>query len=479
LRLLAGPSDGPDIYEVAAVESLAGIAGAAQGSLVVVLQGASTTAPAYEVDVAIRRGTDHGLSGLLLVGRSDLPLTSVRLAERARLPVLTVERDADVAELLVRIDRALRGGASDVLARARGAVRATRDAEPRGDVAALLRAASTALGCVIVLDESAVADPHPHRSIGVDVQGQLVARLRVDRQDEATELALPAVAAAVARMRQAELTKRFAPGQTRAELLTQILIAERTQLWSLAEQARDLGLPIDDTHVAVLMQVKIGDGTSTDALVRQRRVLDIAELTALRTLPSKRALWHVARLGASLLLLCTERSTDGQMAQRARSDVQLLLDTLPPAEDAAVFAGIGTTQRGVEGIRQSALEARAATDSAQAGSRQGIVVMFDGTGLRRILVDVSSSPLSRRLIAELLAPIDAQGPVHARQAIETLAAYLDAQSSPTQAARVLHLHPNAVSYRIRRITELLRINLSDPDTRFTLHLACRTRLLDR
>ena len=201
--------------------------------------------------------------------------------------------------------------------------------------------------------------------------------------------------------------------------------------------------------------------------------------TALRTLPSKRALWHVARLGGSLLLLCTERAPDGRLVQRVTSDVQRLLDSLPPQDDAAVFAGMGTTQRGVEGIRQSAMEARAATDSAQAGARRGVVVMFDGTGLRRILVDVSSSPLSRRLIAELLAPLDAQGPAQARQSIETLAAYLDAQSSPTQAARVLHLHPNAVSYRIRRITDLLRIDLTDPDTRFTLHLACRTRLLDR
>jgi sugar diacid utilization regulator len=479
LRLLAGPSEGPVIYDVAAVESLAGVASSSRGSLVVVMQAASTAAPAYEVDVAIRHAADHGLAALLLVGRSDLPLTSVRLAERARLPVLTVERDGDVAELLVRIDRTLRGGASDTLARARAAVRAAQEAEAGGDVPALLRAASAALGVPIALDESVGRGAPQDRSAGVHVHGRVVGRLRVERQDEATELALPTVAAAVGRMRQAELEKRFAPGQTRAELLTQILVAERTQLWPLAEQARQLGLPIDDTHVAVTVQVDIGDGTSSEALVRQRRVLDTAELTALQTLPSKRALWHVARLGASLLLLCTERTTDGQLAQRAQADVQRLLDSLVPHEDAAVFAGIGTTQRGVEGIRQSAMESRAATESAQAGARRGVVVMFDGTGLRRILVDVSSSPLSRRLIAELLAPLDEEGPARSRQSIQTLAAYLDAQSSPTQAARVLHLHPNAVSYRIRRITELLRVDLTDADTRFTLHLACRTRLLDR
>jgi DNA-binding PucR family transcriptional regulator len=43
---------------------------------------------------------------------------------------------------------------------------------------------------------------------------------------------------------------------------------------------------------------------------------------------------------------------------------------------------------------------------------------------------------------------------------------------------VLNLHPHAVSYRLKRIAADLDADLTDPDTRFALHLACRMRLID-
>jgi len=41
----------------------------------------------------------------------------------------------------------------------------------------------------------------------------------------------------------------------------------------------------------------------------------------------------------------------------------------------------------------------------------------------------------------------------------------------------LHLHRNAVAYRMRRIAALLDADLADPDDRFALELACRARLI--
>jgi DNA-binding PucR family transcriptional regulator len=69
------------------------------------------------------------------------------------------------------------------------------------------------------------------------------------------------------------------------------------------------------------------------------------------------------------------------------------------------------------------------------------------------------------------------GGTRADTAIRTLAAYLDEQGSVVRTAERLHLHRNAVTNRLRTITELLDVDLEDPDQRLALQLACRARLL--
>lgn len=55
----------------------------------------------------------------------------------------------------------------------------------------------------------------------------------------------------------------------------------------------------------------------------------------------------------------------------------------------------------------------------------------------------------------------------------TLRAYLDSFGDVAAAARGLHVHPNTVRYRVRRIEELLSITLADPDVRLALALSLR------
>lgn len=59
------------------------------------------------------------------------------------------------------------------------------------------------------------------------------------------------------------------------------------------------------------------------------------------------------------------------------------------------------------------------------------------------------------------APLEALGQARCETAIRTLAALLDEQGSVARTARRLHLHRNAVTCRIRRITEALGVDLGD------------------
>jgi len=57
--------------------------------------------------------------------------------------------------------------------------------------------------------------------------------------------------------------------------------------------------------------------------------------------------------------------------------------------------------------------------------------------------------------------------------LETLWAFFQENSSPRRTAQRLHVHPNTVRYRVRRIEKLLSTSLDDPDDRLVLALGLR------
>jgi DNA-binding PucR family transcriptional regulator len=57
--------------------------------------------------------------------------------------------------------------------------------------------------------------------------------------------------------------------------------------------------------------------------------------------------------------------------------------------------------------------------------------------------------------------------------VRTLRVYLDEFGDVATAARQLHVHPNTVRYRIRRIETVLTTSLADPDLRLLLSLGLR------
>ncbi|TIC88622.1 hypothetical protein E8D34_02780 [Nocardioides sp. GY 10113] len=480
----SGDDAAREITEVAAIDDLADVTGPRAGALLVLLPSALAGREPYELDVAFRRCIEREHAAIVLVGRQQVPITSARLAERGGLALLGVPAKTNVAELILWLNRAVRGGAADTLARAEATLALLARYGQRGDeewtVEDLLADLGQALGHPLELTAPR-ADGVEASLAAFGASGQVVAGDRVVGEvscptgDHAARLVVPAVAAAVGHRRRRDTERAFAPSQTRAELLTQIVVAEPGHLAGLDAQARRIGFPVDLTHLAALVRLEPREARSVEARVSaQRRLVRQAELTALELLLPRPGWWHVARVADGLLVVASDDAEAGSLAGSARRALTDLLAALH-TDEAALYAGLGTDQRGIGGLRQSAVEARAAADLAEQAGRDGVLTTLDSTGVRRVLADLWASPLSRRIILGLLAPLDALGPERAATALETLGAYLDHQCSPKHAGAVLHLHPNAVTYRIRRIEETLDVDLRDPDVRFGLHLACRMR----
>ncbi len=463
--LLAGPSDAAPLSTVTTVETLGGFQRAPAGSLAVVSARTWSRAAAYELDIAIRTAAERRLAALALIGgQGKVPVTAARLAGRAGLALLAVPEDCEVADVVLHLDQVIRGGAADALARAQAALALLPTFE--GTAQDLLDAVGAALGRTLELVEEG-GEP-------IWVAGRWQGGVS-GPPDDAVRLVLPALAAALGRLRAAALERATAPGQTRSDVLTELVVAERVQAGQLADRARVLGLAVDEVHTVVWATIAGTASVDPAELAERRRLFDTISLHVHAAPHGSGEAWNVARLADDVVLAGTGRTEVREAA--ARQMITSIRGAVAEEHPGVRLCfGIGSAQRGIDGLRQSAMEARAA---AAIAARSGDPIRaFDATGINRILAGIAGSPLSRRVVDDLLAPLDRLGPDRSAEAIRTLCVYLDSRGSLKAAAARLALHPNAVHYRIRKITERLGADLADPDTGFALHLACRVRLRD-
>ncbi|MEX2253668.1 MAG: helix-turn-helix domain-containing protein [Thermoleophilaceae bacterium] len=83
--------------------------------------------------------------------------------------------------------------------------------------------------------------------------------------------------------------------------------------------------------------------------------------------------------------------------------------------------------------------------------------------------------LTRDLELRALAPLEQLTPAATERLTTTLRAWLDHQGRTEAVARALNVHPQTVRYRLARLRELFGDTLDDPDARFGLALALRSR----
>jgi sugar diacid utilization regulator len=458
-RHLGGPLAG-EVLRVALLEEPASLAALPSATIALLTRRASSETTGYRLDLALRRAGDAGVGAIVLHGETDLPPTALRLAERAGLAVIVLPAAVDGAEALLAADRALRPDAGSALAR----VLAAHSAIERlgeASVETVLDAAGRAGGV----------------SLHVHDQGE---ELRVTLAAlEPGDLAAPVVqrlaADAVGRVQRRESRRAELRARSRAQLLAELLSGTAEQSTIVAERARAHGLKVDGWHRVA--RLELADRRGGDPLADEERMDAVSHIAAhvIGGNPS----WTVGVLELALVLSYIDAHDNEPPPSIAVPTLERILAAVREALPSVTpYLGLGAVHVGVHGIRTSASEARSALEAARAAGRASEVVAYDATGIRRMLVEWLASDTARQSVRELLAPLDELGPERSREMVRTLGTYLDERGSLLRAGRALHLHPNAVAYRMRQISARIG-DLGDADQRLAFQLACRARLLAR
>jgi len=476
---------GRTVREVRVVERLRDLHSAPQAAFVVLSRTASQEAVDYRLDVALRQAGTRGVAAVAAFCEAEAlwspSVTAVDIADRADLALVSMPPGTELARLIEALAREIAGGAEAALRRIELGVGAVRQAETgAGDERSVLNAYMRALGIRVELRDPLEGEVCLHAPVvvGGSVEGHLCTRAAAGELGMAAQVVLDLAAGAVGRLREAARRARDIPIRSRSELLSELLVSSSPHTDDLLNRARLLGLPIDGWHVVLRIELENLSEVEPDEL-RRFEMFEAASQLALQAVLSSGGIWYLARVGPAILLVHMVRRDPGpqigksvaQVGERALERLHEHFPVLRPS------CGVGAAHEGPMGLRASAAEARDALTAARAAGRDSTVATFDAVGLHRMLMEWYAFDTARQSVREQLAPLERLGPKRMDTAVRTLKAYLDEQCSIVRTARVLHLHRNAVSYRLQRIFELLDVDPADPDQRLALQLACRARLL--
>jgi sugar diacid utilization regulator len=139
--------------------------------------------------------------------------------------------------------------------------------------------------------------------------------------------------------------------------------------------------------------------------------------------------------------------------------------------DTKVVIGIGGTCRHPREITRSYEQAHRTIETLRRIGRTGSVTAFADLGIHRLLLQVPELAELRAFADDVLGSLSPGERDRRAEYLTTLACYLRENSSPQRAARFLHVHPNTVAYRIKRIEEITGLSMDRYRDRLTTQVA--------
>jgi hypothetical protein len=163
---------------------------------------------------------------------------------------------------------------------------------------------------------------------------------------------------------------------------------------------------------------------------------------------------------------------DGGATPRAHRVTQACLDRVRDLfGDVALTAGVGGLCRAPTEIARSYDDARRAVEVTRRMGRAGTAVAFDDLGIHRLLLQVAEPAQLRAFADEVFGRLRARARGNAAEYLATLGCYFRANNSPQRASQILHVHPNTVTYRVRRVEELTELDFGNYRDRLMAQVA--------
>lgn len=311
--------------------------------------------------------------------------------------------------------------------------------------------------------------------IGRETSGYLILPLegRLASLDRALiEVASTGVALEFAKLRaQVEVEHRL-----RGDVVTDLVTGAYASPDSISARAAQLGYDLSEPRDVIVLRIdgfeavaaRLGE---TRALDLKRRLFDAVQAMVSARSPTS----MVAGQNEAVIVLAAQapkrrggfgEREPGVIAGELKEELRIQLP------DVAVSASIGDRCSAPGDYSDSFRLAQGALNAMAKLDRRDQVIDARKLGVYRLLITAADPGELRDFANRVLGPL-LDGNDHRRELLDTLRAYVDSGFNQREAARRSFVHFNTVAYRLRRIEELLGLDLDDPQALLDLTFALR------
>jgi sugar diacid utilization regulator len=207
---------------------------------------------------------------------------------------------------------------------------------------------------------------------------------------------------------------------------------------------------------------------SVDVAAQRQRVAESIEHFVATRAPDA----IVSARESEVVVVAAAPEEPGPAAMDARRLAQACLARLAELYPAAkVVIGIGGSCRDPREVARSYAQAQRTTQTLRRLGRAGTVSAFGDLGILRLLLQVPDLAELRSFAADVLGKLAVHEQEHKSEYLTTLACYFRENNSPQRASRILHVHPNTVAYRVKRIEEITGLRLDNYTDRLIAQVA--------
>lgn len=289
--------------------------------------------------------------------------------------------------------------------------------------------------------------------VGMDVPGP-------DLAVEVAILALEHAATVCAVLLGRVLSLDGSAGRARDDLVEGLLLG-RAEAGTLGRWARNLGLDVALPHRVIMFTVDEAERPA-GGLARQ--------LPAVKHFCESRVRGALAVVRSQeVVVLCPEDPTDGPNPSELARECLVYCRGLFPKR--AVRGVLSRCCPDASSTAAAYAEVSRIVDSMVRLAGGGDVVVVEELGVERLLLQFDDADELARFADDLLGALLEYDDLRDTELVATLRAFFLESENTRRMARRLHVHPNTVGYRLRRIAEIAPFDLDSYRDRLAVQVA--------